>query len=515
MRLLDLPKRWRGFRPHIHFYGPAVVMLMWPAIYNGAPLVFSDTIAYAAAPARREVPDFFSPFYGLLIYPLHLQISLWPVLIAQALMVAHLLRLTARTVLSRSASDLKILSVVAALCALTGLPWFTTQIMPDVFTGVVALGIFLLVLGKSQLKRSTRTYLIALTTVAVCVHLSHVPLAILSFFLAALLGWRLAGITPRVVSAIPVVLGPTLLILFSVATTGQIALAKNGNVFLLAKLIAEGPAYTYLESACPEQGFRLCPFLTEMRGKSADELKWSGSSPLRTAGTTDELELEARKIVPHAVLVAPGQLLGQAALDVGRQLTRFQIGDALDANYARMTEQHLREVFGPATAASVASSKQANNDLPLGAVRVAANLGLAFGIAVAVWAVVRPAAFPTRLVMFAAFVLAFCLLDAVVTGALSGPYDRYLARAVWLISFAGFLLLLEVLPWGLTRPSVAAPGDAARLHKSSPAGAAGQAAAQAVPQPRRPSVHVVSVNCDFSRLRSFSFRQHQSHDAVL
>jgi hypothetical protein len=354
------------------YYGPAVLMLLWPAIYNGAPLVFSDTIAYAAAPARREVPDFISPYYGLFIYPLHLQTSLWPVVIAQAVMISHLLRLTTRAVLGESASNVTLLSIVGGLCLFTGLPWFTSQIMPDVFTGVVALGIFLLAFARTDLSRATCLYLIALTTVAICVHLSHVPLALLSFALAGLISWRFCGTSVRglTASAIPVVLGPMLLILFSAATSGQIAFAKNGNVFLLAKLMAEGPAYSYLESACPEQGYRLCPFLPDMRGKSADELKWSGSSPLRLAGSTDQLEVEAREIVLHAILLAPGQLFAQALLDVGRQLTRFQIGDALDANYARMTVQHLNEVFGPAAAASVASSKQAEGDLPLRATRV-------------------------------------------------------------------------------------------------------------------------------------------------
>jgi len=31
--------------------------------------------------------------------------------------------------------------------------------------------------------------------------------------------------------------------------------------------------------------------------------------------------------------------------------------------------------------------------------------------------------------------------NAIVTGALSGPYDRYLARVIWLVCFAALIAL--------------------------------------------------------------------------
>src|SRR5438552_13063806 len=48
----------------------ASLMLSWVALYNHAPLVFSDTIAYAAASLGGEIPQFVSPYYGLLILSL-------------------------------------------------------------------------------------------------------------------------------------------------------------------------------------------------------------------------------------------------------------------------------------------------------------------------------------------------------------------------------------------------------------------------------------------------------------
>jgi len=76
----------------------ASVMLSWVALFNHAPLVFSDTIAYATAPLRGENPGFVSPYYGLLILPLHYGITLWPVVFAQGAMLGHLLQLVIRCV---------------------------------------------------------------------------------------------------------------------------------------------------------------------------------------------------------------------------------------------------------------------------------------------------------------------------------------------------------------------------------------------------------------------------------
>jgi hypothetical protein len=36
-------------------------------------------------------------------------------------------------------------------------------------------------------------------------------------------------------------------------------------------------------------------------------------------------------------------------------------------------------------------------------------------------------------------------LNAIVTGALSGPYDRYLARVIWLILFVGLVSICCIM----------------------------------------------------------------------
>jgi hypothetical protein len=119
-------------------------MLSWVALFNRAPLVFADSLGYATAAFRGEFPGLFSIFYSVLILPLHQGITLWPVVFVQGAILAHLLYLTTRCVSDGSISKLATLMIIAGLCIFSSLPWITGQILPDVLSPVLLLGMFLL-----------------------------------------------------------------------------------------------------------------------------------------------------------------------------------------------------------------------------------------------------------------------------------------------------------------------------------------------------------------------------------
>src|SRR5262249_4097955 len=69
----------------------------WVALFNGYPLVYSDTGAYLAAGIEYYIPNERPIFYGIFMIPLHLDgWSLWPVVIGQCLILAYVLRLILR-----------------------------------------------------------------------------------------------------------------------------------------------------------------------------------------------------------------------------------------------------------------------------------------------------------------------------------------------------------------------------------------------------------------------------------
>ena len=432
----------------------ASILLSWVALFNGAPLVFSDTISYSTAAFEGEIPGLFSIFYSAFIFPFHLGLTFWPVVFIQAAILAHLLYLTARAVTHGKISHFDMTVIVFALAVFSSLPWVTGEVLTDVFTPVVLLGFFLLAFAENDLSRTELIYVGILTTFAISTHLSHIPIAaglvLLCFGLRVFVsgkGKRIWRWTARLV--LPLLVAVASMIAVNVLNSQSFVLARNSNVFLLAKWIDEGPALAYLGDSCPEAGYALCGYLAELEGKSHDQLKWSGESPFRKIGTFDELEPEARAIVRGTFYSHPQEILRKSLIDAGLQFTRFQAGDGLTQEFARWVGEHVGRVYGEEVGRPFLVSKQARGDLPVALFRKLHLIGLAIMGALCLGCLRRRHLLTPEWSRLFLFVFVGIVWSASVTGALSGPYDRYLARIIWLLCFVG---LIGLLPLARHRP---------------------------------------------------------------
>lgn len=424
----------------------ASVMLSWVALFNGAPLVFPDTISYATAAFQREVPGLFSIFYSIFILPLHQGSTFWPVVFVQGAILAHLLYFTARTVARDRVGKFDMLLIISALAVLSSLPWVTSEVLPDVFASVVLLGLFLLAFADDELSRGELVYVGVLTAFAIASHLSHVPIAagliLLCIALRIFLLHRLTHIGLWTAWLIlPLIVAAVSMVAVNVLNSRTFVLARNSNVFLLAKWIDEGPALSYLKESCPQAGYALCEHLGELEGKSHDQLKWAGNSPFKRVGTFDELEPEARKIVRGTLYSHPYEILRQMFVDAGFQLTRFQAGDGLTPEFARLVGEHVGSVYGTEVGRPVLESKQARDELPIAQFRYVHLIGLAIAAGLCLWCWPR---LSPELSLLYVFVFGALVWSAVLTGALSGPYDRYFARVIWLVCFVALLGLFHL-----------------------------------------------------------------------
>lgn len=422
----------------------ASILLSWVALYNGAPLVFSDTISYALAAYQGEVPGMFSIFYSIFILPLHWGVSFWPVVFVQGAIIAHLLYLIAR-VTSPGVSPAALLLVIVGLCIFSSLPWITSEIMPDVFTPVVLLGIFLLGWGNERLSRGELLYVGALTTLAISTHLSHVPIAVGLILLCLGLRWLVFGdhigsLTLRLVPPLAVAL--VLMLGVNWVNSQQLVFARNSNVFLLAKWIDEGPALAYLKSSCPQSGYALCDHLPALEDATHAQLKWNPDSPFSKLGGFDRLEPEARSIVRNTFAAYPYDILRNAVTDSLRQFAHFGAGEGASPHFANMVAENVSRVYGASVGAPFVLSKQGQGLLPIRTFQLLHLIGLAAGAGLCVWFLLTSRSELTReLRALYAFIFLGVIWNAVVTGALSDPYGRYLARVIWLVCFAGLLSL--------------------------------------------------------------------------
>jgi polysaccharide transporter, PST family len=300
------------------------VSLLWPALWNGYPLVFSDTGTYLTQAIEGYVGWDRPIFYSLFLLPLHMTVTTWPVIAVQALLLIHLLHLMRRTILP-GASVVWLLPIALGLSIASPLPWFSSQLMPDVFTGIVVLTLALLIFARDLLSTRERIWLAALAAFAISVHQSHVPLAAVLLFVFLPLrrcqrsaGWGIA----------PLLLALIALTSVNLVAFGRASVSPFGNVFLLTRVIYDGPGLNALRRDCPAVGWRLCPFIGSMPALP-DDFLWRADGPVMLAGGAKLVSRDANAILMAAVAAEPVMELFALAGNSLQQLSRFASGDGL------------------------------------------------------------------------------------------------------------------------------------------------------------------------------------------
>jgi hypothetical protein len=423
----------------------AALILLWPAFRNGYPLVFADTGTYLSQAIEHHLGWDRPVFYSLFLFPLHLTLTTWPVVAAQALITAHLLHLLRRA-FTRWRSQWTLLTITAALSLASSLPWFTSQIMPDLFTSLLIVTSALLLFVPERLSRGERIWLVLLGAASVSFHLSNLPLVLA--LLAVLLPFRgLLGagnpLGAAGVSRLLLVPGFAVVALLTVnlATAGQPVLSPNGNIFLLARLLYDGPGMDALRRGCPEMHWRLCAYLDHFPA-SSDHFLWDHDSPLWKAGGPRAVSPEASVIIKRALQSEPGHALTVFASNGFTQLALITTGDGL-VPWPNTVSPVIQKHFPAFERDAYAASRQTSGASPmppwLGALHSAAA---AFGVAGTV-VVMLLCKLPLR--GFAATTLVALLANALITGGLSMPHDRYQSRIIWLALVTPILALPHVV----------------------------------------------------------------------
>ncbi|MBK6932252.1 MAG: hypothetical protein IPH12_15870 [Saprospirales bacterium] len=267
----------------------ATVFLLAAAFHNGYPLVFSDTGTYVSSGFEGKIPVDRPIAYGLFIRHMSMAVTLWGPVLVQGFLTAWLLR----TLLLPLAGDRfagKFLFLVAALCMLTGLPWYAGQLMPDIFTAmqVLILGI---VLTRPRIARRLWVALGALFVCCCLVHFSNLFIGLLTVVgvAAGLLVWP-AGrpFFPRWRFRMAVVgawcaLAFLALPALNWAVERQFTLGNGSYTFIIGRMVDSGMLKMYLDDACPTNAYRLCQYKDSLPENSR-QFHWDGNSPLHKEG---------------------------------------------------------------------------------------------------------------------------------------------------------------------------------------------------------------------------------------
>ncbi|MDE2580344.1 MAG: hypothetical protein KGL52_01785 [Rhodospirillales bacterium] len=420
----------------------ASLVLVWPALWNGYPLVFSDTGTYLSQAIQHYLGWDRPPFYSLFLYPLHLCITTWPAILAQALITVALLRRLASLLLPGLRAA-RLAALAGVLAVGSPLPFVVAQLMPDLFTGLLVLALLMLVVVPERLARWEQGVLTAFVAFAMAAHLSNLPIGagVLAVLVA---GRRRLGATlplgqaGRLRLAAAPALAVAALMAANLAGHGRASIAPYGNVFVLARVIYDGPGMDVLRQDCPRPGWALCGALGRFP-PTADGFLWRADGPVVRDGGAKRVSREADAIIHAAIAAEPRRELRAALANGLRQLVRFRTGDGLHPWPATVTPW-IRRDFPHFEQRAYAASRQARG-LPvvppgLGTLHAVVALAALAGCLLLLPRALRRRDLAGGLIVA---VLLTLLLNAFVTGPLSGPHDRYQSRVMWLPVLAALL----------------------------------------------------------------------------
>lgn len=431
----------------------ATLLLLWPALYNGYPLVFDDTGTYVGMGvtlARNgwvELSWSRPPIYGLATAPAYLFSSLWVVIIAQSAIAASVLYLFVQIAFPKKGRGHFIL-LLAVASATTSLPWLSSWVMPDIYTGLVPLVLFMLYYLQPRLSVWAKVFLTAGGSFTMASHYSHFPLAaaiIVSFvFLGFFRTFRPTSV-PRSLLWTSAPLGVALLALFLAnAAGGKLQLfGPAGSIFLLARFTADGTALEYLHSNCPNPSIRLCEHLGELKADS-NWLLWNTESPFNRIGILNLVE-EARQIVSGSLRQDPIRHAVNAVESTYKQLISFDTGTgfepfATDDN--KSVTRIIRDYF-PTEWPAYRNSRQARSAL------IPDWLPRLHGTVVIVSIIILMVRIRSlkegrmTILLLSIGVLLTLTTNAFLAGTLSTVDDRYQSRVIWLLPFLAVLLWLD------------------------------------------------------------------------
>jgi hypothetical protein len=322
----------------------------------------------------------------------------------------------------------------------SSLPWFASFIMPDILTGVVVLGLYLLGFVFDRLGPAERVYIFFLTAGAIACHQSHIALAAGLVMVIVLLRWPQApsaGTRLRVAAlvAAPLVLAVAAHLSANAFARQGLTLSPGSSIFLLARLIGDGTAIQYLRETCPLRRFVLCDHLDELP-QDADAFLWDRPSVFARAGGP-ALRSEAREIVLGTLRARPLDEAAKGAVNAARQFFAFEADDwlLLDDPIGTPIGQYLRLGF-PFDYPAYTSSRQVTRTLPLATLTIWHTFSALFGMAVSAFLFIEFWRRGDR-EMIALFlvILAALVGNAIITGALSAVHGRYQSRIAWLFVF--------------------------------------------------------------------------------
>ncbi len=237
-------------------------ILIWPAIYNGFPLVYSDSGTYMLAGFTEIVPVDRPIFYCLFVRLISLSYSLWLVLIAQALIISFVIYMIVKRFSKRNTAIVSSI-IIFLLSITTGLSNYTSQIMPDIFSSLTIIGLAILFTSDTI---HWKEYLLSLFVIfAAMVSFSNLILLLGTLIVALFFViFRFLTLKKFLRGVYIAIFSFFLILTFNKFYTNKFILSRASNIFIIARMIETGVVSEYLKANCINHNYLLCNKINEL-----------------------------------------------------------------------------------------------------------------------------------------------------------------------------------------------------------------------------------------------------------
>jgi hypothetical protein len=321
--------------------------------------------------------------------------------------------------------------------------------MPDIFTGVVIISLYLLMFCRTNLVLWERIYLFLLTVISATVHLTNIPLALGIIVIT----WIFRFLTknknllpePDFMSAsLAIFLAFILIIATNYKNYGAFTFSRGGYSYLLARLVADGSAVKYLKESCPEKKYKLCDYLDQLPIDS-DKFLWQEESPFRKVGWIEKYRGEGTEIVKNTILQYPFLIIKNSLKNTIRQLPMINNWYGLASYIHTPYPTNQIRINYPGDFHAYAESRQNLYHLSLKLFNRLHRMVIYFSLLTAAVMFFIFLKFRQYLPLFL-LISIFCayIISSFITGTFSEPHDRYGSRIIWLVPFFSIASLMHL-----------------------------------------------------------------------
>lgn len=422
------------------------VAISWVALFNGYPIVYSDTSTYLSSGFEFETPFDRPITYGLFIYLTSFGgVSLWFTVFFQSLIVVYLIYLLFKYFTNTNSPSLYSLLSIITLSFTSSLPWISGMLIADIFTPITIISLLILLLSNSTTKKE-KYFLYFIFFLSNAMHMSHLLINLFLIITILLLSYfTFTGFYTILKSK------KQLLILLFITLSGIVimssAMSKSKHIFYMGRMVENGILKKYLDETCENRHYQICDYKDSLP-KNADRFLWDfENSPIYKLGGWKTTKKEFNEII-SATFSNPKYLklhIAEALNNTKKQLMEFNLGEG-NVAFAAGTKLHERiGVFIPNDLNGYEKSKQTNsnfllfnnfNTIQKNVIYISVFLLISFLF------FFKKKLFITKQNIFLIlFVILGIVFNDFICASLSTVANRFSARVMWLIPLLVLLII--------------------------------------------------------------------------